>query len=263
VELKPGPFRWSQRGIQLAIDTYLPAVGQHRLPRSGVQSELGFEFLIDLAGPNQGTLAVTPEYQRHDFRVDPATGDDFGRFFRRPVITRNRNDGRFDSLFVITNRAKFARDGTFFPYQGYDRGRLLHGTEARSTLADWYLDEKAGLLQIRIPWDLLNVTDPSTRTLLFDPKTSGTYGTVTAADFHVGVVIYAKGGATDSKVVGVLPALKEGRWRIADFTPWRWDGWKGPRSHSRLKPVYDSLRMLWREAPFAAPDRPVRRAPSN
>jgi hypothetical protein len=263
VELKPGPFPWFQHGIQLAIDTYLPRVGQHRLPRSGMQSELGFEFLIDLAGPNHGTLAVTPEYQRHDFRVDPTTGDDFGRFFRRPVITRNRNDGRFDSLFVITNRAKFARDGTFFPYQGYDRGRLRHGTEARSTLADWYLDEKAGLLQIRIPWDLLNVTDPSTRTLLFDPKTSGTYGTVTAADFHVGLVIYAKGGATDSKVVGVLPALKEGRWRIADFTPWRWNGWKEPRSHSRLKPVYDSLRMLWREAPFATPDRPVRRAPSN
>jgi hypothetical protein len=166
-------------------------------------------------------------------------------------------------LFVITNRARFGRDGTFFPYQGYDRGRLRHGTEAWSTLADWYLDEKAGLLQVRIPWDLLNVTDPSTRTLLFDPKTTGTYGTVTAADFHVGVVIYAKRGVSDSRVLGILPALKEGRWRIADFAHWRWDSWKEPRSHSRLKPVYDSLRMLWRGAPFSTPDRPERRAPSN
>ena len=28
------------------------------------------------------------------------------------------DDGRFDSLFVITNRARFGRDGTFFPARG-------------------------------------------------------------------------------------------------------------------------------------------------
>jgi tetratricopeptide repeat protein len=263
VELAPGKFPWGSRRIQLAIDTYLAAVGQHSLPRSGVQSEVGFEFLIDLAGPERGTMAVTPEYQRHEFRVDPATGDDFGRFFRRPVITRDRNDGRFDSLFVITNRARFGRDGTFFPARSYDRGRLMYGTEAVSTLADWYLDEAAGLLQIRVPWDLLNVTDPSTRTLLFDRQTSGKYGTATAGDFHVGVVIYSKGAGRSPKVVAAIPSLARGMWRKDDFTGWRWQGWIEPRWHSRLKPVYDSLRMLWREAPSGAPGRPARRAPSN
>jgi len=263
VELTPGKFPWATQGIQLALDTYLPRVGQHRLPRSEVESEVGFEFLIDLAGPERGTMEVTPDYQRHDFRIDPATGDDFGRFFRRPVITRDRNDGRFDSLFVVTNRAKFGRDGTFFPARLHDRGRLMYGTEAVSTLADWYLDEAAGLLQIRVPWDLLNVTDPSTRTLLFDRQTSGKYGTATAGDFHVGVVIYSKGAGTTPKVVAALPALARGMWRGDDFTGWRWPGWIEPRWHSRLKPVYDSLRMLWREAPSGAPGRPARRAPSN
>jgi hypothetical protein len=263
VELTPGKFPWASRGIQLAIDTYLPRVGQHRLPLSEVQSEVGFEFLLDLAAPERGTMAVTPDYQRHDFRVDPATGDDFGRFFRRPVITRDRKDGRFDSLLVITNRAKFGRDGTFFPARRHDRGRLMHGTEAVSTLADWYLDEKAGLLQIRIPWDLLNVTDPSTRTLLFDRQTTGKYGTATAGDFHVGVVIYSKRTATSPKVVEALPSLAQGLWREDDFAGWRWRGWIEPRWHSRLKPVYDSLRMLWREGPSGVPGRPVRRAPSD
>jgi hypothetical protein len=263
VELTPGKFPWASRGIQLAIDTYLAGVGQHRLPRSEVQSEVGFEFLIDLAGPEHGTMAVTPDYQRHDFRVDPATGDDFGRFYRRPVITRDRKDGRFDSLFVITNRSRFGRDGTFFPARGYDRGRLMYGTEAVSTLADWYLDEESGLLQIRIPWDLLNVTDPSTRTLLFDRQTSGKYGTATAGDFHVGVVIYSRGAGMRPKVVAALPSLARGIWRKDDFPGWRWQGWIEPRWHSRLKPVYDSLRILWREAPSGAPGRPVRRAPSN
>jgi hypothetical protein len=209
---------------------------------------------------------VTPEYNRYEDRIDPVTGDDFGRFSRRPVITRNRGDARFDSLFVITNRARFGRDGRFYRAQGYDRGRLRFGTEKSSSLADWYLDERAGLLQLRIPWDLLNVTDPSTRTLLYDRNLSGDFGTATAVDFRVGVVIYRKAGTP--QIIGALPDLKPGVWQTGAFVPWRWKGWTEPRYHSRLKPVYDSLRLLWQgagEAPGASsgPVRPVPPAPSN
>ncbi len=257
VELEPGRFPWDSLGLQLAIDTYLPARGQHRLPRSGVRSEIGFEFLVDLVSPDGARIEVTPDYNRHDSRVDPVTGDDRGRFARRPIITLDRDDGRFDSLFVITNRARFARDGSFIRAKGYDRGRLRHGSEAASTLADWYLDERAGLLELRIPWDLLNVTDPSTRTLLFERDTVGDLGTASAEDFHVGVVLYRK--EPNPGAIEALPALGEGVWRTGTFAKWRWEGWTEPRSHARLKPVYDSLRTVW--APAEAPARPARRAP--
>jgi tetratricopeptide repeat protein len=261
VELSPGRFPWDSLGIQLVIDTYLPKLGQHRLPRSGARSEIGFEFLIDLVSPDSAAMKVTPDYNRHDSRVDPATGDDFGRFSRRPVIIRNRGDARFDSLFIITNRARFGRDGTFYPAKGYDRGRLRHGTETASTLADWYLDQHAGLVELRIPWDLLNVTDPSSRTLLYDRDSTGAFGTATAEDFHVGILIYRKSGGRE--VVGALPALEGGVWRAASFNPWHWVGWTKPSSYARLKPVYDSLKLLWQAAPAGAPARPGRRAPSN
>jgi hypothetical protein len=261
VELGRGRFRWDSLGLELALDTYLPRVGQHRLPRSQVRSEIGFEFLIDLVSRDTALVRVTPDYNRHDSRIDPATGDDFGRFSRRPVITRNRGDARFDSLFIITNRARFGRDGSFFPAKGYDRGRLRHGTQAGSTLADWYLDEGAGLLELRVPWDLLNVTDPSSRTLLFDRDTTGDFGTTSATDFHMGVVVYLK--KHPGKLMGALPAVDGGVWRAASFRPWRWAGWTEPRYHARLKPVYDSIRHLWRAAPFEAPAPPARTAPSN
>ena len=261
VELRPGKFPWDSHGIQLAVDTYLPLVGQHRLPMSGVESEIGFEFLIDLVDPDTAAIGVIPEYNRHDVRRDAVTGDDFGRFSRRPVITRNRTDGRFESLFVITNRARFGRDGTFFEAQGYNRGKLVHGTELGSTTSDWYLDETTGLLQLRIPWDLLNVTDPSTRTLLFDPRKRGPYGTVAAGDFHVGVVVYEKG--VTSRVVEALPRLEQKAWPASSFAPWRWSGWLEPRYHSRLKPVFDSLKEVWGAPPSREPARPARRAPSN
>jgi hypothetical protein len=105
------------------------------------------------------------------------------------------------------------------------------------------------------------VTDPSSRTLLSDPHTEGNFGTVPAQDFHVGVLLYRK--TFSPTIVGALPALEKGTWRVGDFTGWRWSGWAEPRSQARLKPVYDSLKMLWRAAPSGEPARPGRRAPSN
>jgi hypothetical protein len=261
VELFPREIGWDSVALQIAIDTYQPSIGQHLLPKSQVQSEIGFEFLVDLVSLREAGLKVVPEYNRHDARLDRASGDDFGRFSRRPVITRNRGDGRFDTLALITNRARFGRDGTFYRAQGYDRGRLRHGIEAQSTLSDWYLDREAGLIQLRLPWDLLNVTDPSTRTLLFDPRTEGAFGTVTAEGFHVGAVLYQKGSGT--RVLSTLPEMAGSKWPARGFRAWQWRGWKEPRSHARLKPVYDSLRVVWQEAPAGAPARPARRAPSN
>jgi hypothetical protein len=253
-------FPWDSLGIRVAIDTYLPQQGQHRLPGSRVRSELGFEFLVDLMGPGRAGLLVTPEYNRYDARVDRATGDDFGRFARRPVIIRDREDGRFDPLFVITNRARFGRDGAFYPARGYNRGELRFGEESASTLADWYFDQQAGLLELRIPWDLVNVTDPSSRTLLFDDKSTGSVGVASAEKFHFGLVTYEK---RQGNIVGALPQLSGDVWRADSFSAWSWEGWVEPRSHAQLKPVYDSLRLLWREAPAGAQARLEPKAPSN
>jgi hypothetical protein len=261
LELTPGNVGWDTLGLQIAIDTYQPETGQHRLPRSQVGSAIGFEFFIDLVSPREASIRVTPEYNRYDTRLDPTTGDDFGRFSRRPVIIRNRDDGRFDPLTMTTNRSRFGRDGTFYRARVHDRGRLRYGTEMESTLSDWYFDPGAGLVEIRIPWDLINVTDPSTRTLLFDPRTEGKFGTVKAADFHIGAVLYRK--KPRPNVLEALPQLVNRVWPAAGFRPWRWPGWSEPQSHARLKPVYDSLRILWREDPGGAPVQPARRAPSN
>ncbi len=228
-------FAWERHGIEIGIDTHLRHVGQHRLPRSGVDSEAGFEFVVDLSAPDSGAVRVLPEYNRYAGRADSAGGDDLGRFLRRPIVTADRRDGRFDPLFVYTNRARFGRDGTFFPARGVDRGTLRFGTGARSTLSDWYLDAGAGLVEVRLPWDLLNVTDPSSRSIVLDPRAEGPIGTTTADAFHFAAVVYRRdGGATPT---------------VAVSAPWRWSGWTEPAWHARAKPVRDSLAAAWGAIP--------------
>jgi hypothetical protein len=228
-------FAWTTHGIEIGIDTWLPSVGQHRLPRSGVVCELGFEFLVDLPAPDSGSVRVVPEYNRYAARIDSLNGDDLGRFLRRPVSTAERRDGRFDPLFVYTNRARFGRDGTFFPASGVDRGTLRHGTERASTLSDWYFDAASRTIQLRLAWDLINVTDPSTRTILLDREPEGEIDTTAAKAFRFTTVVYGRDGG--SRPVAITSG------------PWLWTGWTDPVWHARLKPVHAALRDTWGAIP--------------
>jgi hypothetical protein len=241
--LPHGPFPWDSLGVMLAIDTWLPARGQHLLPDSLIESETGFEFLIDLQSPADAEIRILPEYNPYGTAPD-TTQDDIGRFYHRPVTIEDRRDGVFDSLYVGVNRARYGRDGTFYPARGVNRGRLQFGTDSASTLSDWYYDEWSGMLQIRIPWGLLNVTDPSTRTILYETTAGESFGTVTAAGFRIGVLTYRDG--PKRALVGALPQAERGStWTREAFRSWEWKGWQFPTWHSRLKPVYDAMRNEW------------------
>jgi hypothetical protein len=237
-----GNFRWDSLDLQLAIDTYAPELGQRRLAGGAVASGIGFEFLADLRAPGDAQLLVTPDYNPYAPASWVLRGDDFGRFYRHPAGSVARDDGRFDSLFVITNRARYGRDGAFFPAQGYDRGRLRFGRESESTLADWFHDTDAGLLELRLPWGLLNVTDPSTATVLAE-REGAPFATATTGGIRVGVLLRR---SSDGAVLETLPArATKGGWPSALFRSWRWPTWTEPTSHAALKPVYDSLKATW------------------
>ncbi len=120
---------------------------------------------------------------------------------------------------------------------------MRHGTQAETSLADWYWDRAAGLVTIRVPWALLNVTDPSGRRVAFEFVREGEFGTVVTEGVRAGVLLLDDGGAR----LDALPSVRGGRWRAGDFIPWRWPEWTEPRFHSRLKPAFDALRQLWSE----------------
>ncbi|MEO8295623.1 MAG: hypothetical protein ABI613_08925 [Gemmatimonadota bacterium] len=235
-------FRRDSLGIMLALDTHLPNHGQHALPNHLTRSGAGFEFLIDLRGTD-GEIRVAPEYNLYGGAPDPG-GDDAGRFYHRPITIVDRTDGRFDSMYVGTNRARYGRDGTFYPASGVNRGRLRFGTAAQSSLSDWYYDGQARLIELRIPWALLNVSDPSTRTLVYERQHGESIGTVTAEGFRIGVVSYSRGAVP--AVAGALPALaSDGTWPAESFRSWQWEEWEDPQYHERLKPVYEAMKKTW------------------
>jgi hypothetical protein len=99
-------------------------------------------------------------------------------------------------------------------------------------------------LEVRLPWGLLNFTDPSSRTVLLGQRAGGDFLTARTEGVRVGVVTYDKG--PEPKVRGALPRLDQsGNWRASDFRTWTWDPWEEPVYYGRLKPAFAAMRDAW------------------
>ncbi|MFV1986949.1 MAG: hypothetical protein ACC682_06695, partial [Gemmatimonadota bacterium] len=275
--------------LLLGFDMVDPEAGDHRWPdRVGDPLPIGVEFVLDVT-PDGARLLVDPP--SNPFRLVPvreglaltdprapavpdAPSADYvgvedaaprGTFtaraeqrFNPPYRSQPNADGRYDSLRVITNRPRFARDTTEYLAAGYDRGVLPRGP-----LPDgmWEIREDAGLVEVRIPWMLLNVTDPSERRVLqdlpdgvsresigaeasarWDAAAEGANGTVTVPDIGIVAAWEVDGEFVMAPGRGV---------RVARFT---WDTWEEPRWQPRRRRVFDAMRRV-----FAEMDPPVMR----
>lgn len=164
----------------VGFDVFDPERGDRRWPGArGPEAPVGLEFVLRAS---DGAVRLLVDPPQNPFRMDtvgvgarglegrtvPVDSPPPGLFrirkvqaFNRPHRTRANRDGRYDSLRVITNRRRFGRDSTEYLAMGYDRGVLREGPPP-----DGSWQRSGDLLEVRIPWMLLNVTDPSSRTIL-------------------------------------------------------------------------------------------------
>jgi len=219
----------------VGIDTYRRDRGQFRLPGvgGGPTGEVGFEFALVLNDTSDAQLLVAPWYNPF---LGPRSGigpTGLDRFYNEAAgVDKIRSDGAFDSLFVTTNRWRIGRSGRTYAARGVNRGRLRHGRSSESTLADWYVDRAAGLVELRIAWGLLNVTDPSSRHVMVRYRRNGTFETAVTDGLRFDVA------ALDRSRGGVVARLGAGE-------TYAWPTWEVPTWHERLKPAYEAMRDVW------------------
>lgn len=216
----------------VGIDTHRPERGQFTLTGVPGRTPIGMEFALVLSDTTDGQLLVTPSYNPY---LGPRPGmrptDLDAVYETRATVDARREDGMFDSLFVATNRLRVSRAGRVFPARGVNRGRLQYGRAVESTLADWFVDRAAGLLEVRVPWGLLNVTDPSSRTVLARVRDPGPFRTEVTDGFRFVIAALARDGAVQARVVAERPYV--------------WPTWETPVWHERLKPAYYAMQALW------------------
>lgn len=238
---------WARGRYLVGIDTYDASRGDRRLPHGGAAAPTGLEFALDLRGPADSRLLVDRPYNPYARELLPgATPPTWESVYHPPFQSVANDDGSYDTLFVAVNRRRFGRDGQVFPEQRIERNLLRHARQQQSTLADWYADPSRGVIEIRVPWGMLHVLDPSSRQVLHGRADSPYPSGIATDGFRF--VVQSYDPADPGRPGGLLP--RAGRDAALAMPPlWSWPGWEEPQWHEERKPLFDSMRKAFGDIP--------------
>ena len=248
LRLDVGAIDWARAHYLIGIDTYSTTLGDVVMPYTKSRSPVGLEFVVDLHGPEGSHVLVDHPYNL--YRDEPIIGSKplaVEQIYNRPFRSLANTAGRYDSMVVITNRRRIGRDGRVYPARGVDRGRLLFARQQETSLADWYADARTGTIEMRIPWGMLNVIDPSSR-LVLHGSNNGDVAGMTTDGFRFVVESYDP----DRPTAGGdrLPNAAGARsW--GPVPPWSWRSWDEPRWYEELKPQFETMRRVFGDIPNA------------
>ena len=167
--------------------------------------------------------------------ASPPPGFFRGRYAmgRMAAASRVADDGEYRSARVVITAHRVARDSTETLAEGYDQGRLRRGPEP-----DGLWEVAGGAWEFRIPWQLLNVGDPSRRTVLLDDSGAWTPdGLAAVAVDGIRVVAAARYGDRWAS----LPASHA----VEDVATFSWPTWDEPRWRVRARPTARALEAAW------------------
>lgn len=144
------------------------------------------------------------------------------------------NSGIFNPIYLCLNRPLYLpEDKKTLPLEKYETGIMLEGDGNPShkdfnSLADYAI--KGDKIEVRIPWQLLNVMDPSTKMIIGDLYTNNEITPLKIQGLYVGGILVRDEAVTINSNMGY----------------YTWKEWDTPTYHERLKPSYYILKNAFK-----------------
>ena len=239
-----GKAWWNEWNYWVALNTLPGQAGSRALPDLGVRVESGANFLLRLRGPGDARLLIAREYNPNE--SVPVLGVPDIR--RKPGMNVQLVDrSAFEDMVTDANKSWYRRDGQWFPPRQFNRSIIAQGV-ADPTHADysshalWNADPNSGMVEIRLPWGLLYVTDPSSLQAFAGtderrrPKTRTMSG--------ISVMVFAVRAGRLPRVGGSFPALSGGR-VVEEPARFLWQPWDEVQVQRYFKQSYYSLQLDW------------------
>lgn len=157
------------------------------------------------------------------------------------IPAENNIESTFHPIRLALNKEIVRPDtGEVIPFSAYETGIFRFGIanpehKDYDSLNDYYYDQQTGIMEIRVPWMLLNAKDPAKHEFMGEFQKDGIESTITVDGIKLAASLTSKTG----KVVESFDATQ-----AALYT---WDKWGLPESEERLKQSYYILQKKFGE----------------
>lgn len=216
---------FSAQEILIGLDTLDRGKGQMLWPLGGLETDSGLEFLVRIVAADKADLLVIPSYNAAMSRFE----------------TTETRDGKFERMSLLVNGKSVTKDGRVIAEKVFDASALRKGAfdEAGNL---WNIE--GNTVRLRLPWTLINVTDPSSLRVLQDSRT-GYLGverdnlmTTQTDGFIIDTIVW-------DKKLGTIA----GRTAMDRAAPFLWKGWEiAPPYKERLKKSYFMIQEAWKKS---------------
>ena len=223
------------KDVYILFDTILNQGQSTILDVPNVRTE-GVDFVLHLRGEKEGRLWIDSYYDSFYYHYGHML-----RMIDRLPYANKKNNGVYHPIRLTLNK-KLQIKGKTYPFDFYETGVMTFGTanpndEAYNSLTDVSVSKQKDGYEIRIPWALLNVKDPSMHEVMGDMWKEGLASSRTIAGMRVGV--YENEFSYPTKEGHTLHAKQ--------FYTYTWDAWEEPTYHERLKRSYTIVKETYKQ----------------
>lgn len=182
----------------------------------------GVDFIIDINGKDNSTIKVQSYYDVFSYSYG-------GKYSGVEANKEGKDSSKFNPIYLcISGPIHLPEDNKDIPLRKKETGKLTYGNgnpkdDDYNSLADFYINEN--VIEIRIPWQLLNVMDPSSKCVMDDFYKVGGIQPLEIQGINIGTYIY---GVDNSNKI--------------DLKRYEWAKWEIPTYHERLKSSYYILQ---------------------
>lgn len=177
------------------------------------------DFVVDINGTSDSKMKVHSYYDVYNFSYGKELG-----FIPLNPLNEIKDSNTFNPIYVCLNKELLLpADNKKIPFESFETGKLNHGnanpkSEDYNSLSDFMINKN--VMEMKIPWQLLNVMDPSQKKVMDDFYEKGIVP-MEVEDISIGVY-----------------SLENNDQFNLEMTSYSWHKWDQPIYHERLKPSY-------------------------
>lgn len=208
-----------------------------------IVTDSGTDFIIQINNKEDSRIYVDSYYDTHYYQ--------YGKQLNMIPLNDKyeiKNSGNFNPIKLALNKEIIIpATGERIPFVDYETGLLRYGngnpkSKDYDSLADYYINEDKDFLEIRIPWALLNFTDPSTNEIMGDLYKGGLESRKNIDGIKIAIATY---DPKNPKDFDVFPRLNGDKLLKKDMYNHHWNEWTNPIVEERLKDSYYILKDLF------------------